>query len=70
MGAGVVHLAWPEFLAHRPVTAVALCPAPGQAQALVAYGPVGAQLGAAQLLQVRAHARVEGRTRDAVALPV
>jgi hypothetical protein len=40
------------LLAQRPVTGVAFCPGPSPLL-LASYAPVGAQLGAAALLQVR-----------------
>lgn len=47
-------LGHPELLADRPVNAVAFAPAAaGEPLLLAAYGPVGAQLGGAELLKVR-----------------
>jgi len=51
MGAGLLHLGWEEVLAHRPVTSVSFSPSSTETQVLVAYGPVGAQLGAAELIK-------------------
>ncbi|KAL6760326.1 hypothetical protein V8C86DRAFT_1130830 [Haematococcus lacustris] len=51
LGGGLLHLTWPELLDQRPVTALAACPNPLEPLLLVAYGPVGAQLGPAQLLK-------------------
>ena len=55
---GVLPLGHPVLLADRPVNAVAFTSASaGEPLVLAAYGPVGAQLGGAELLKVR---RAEG----------
>lgn len=51
MGAGMLHLEWAEVLANRPVTAVSFSPGATDSLLLVAYGPVGAQLGTAELIK-------------------
>ena len=56
LGAGIVPLGHPELLANRPVNALALISATvGEPLVLAAYGPVGAQLGTAELLKVCRH---------------
>lgn len=59
-------LGHPDLLSNRPVNALAFSsPNSGEPLLLAAYGPVGAQLGAAELLKVRdikgegSHARSE-----------
>lgn len=52
LSGGLLHLGWDALLAHRPVTAVAFSPSPTEPLLLAAYGPVGAQLGAGELLKV------------------
>ena len=53
LGAGVVPLGHPDLLSNRPVNALAFSSSSsGEPLLLAAYGPVGAQLGAAELLKV------------------
>lgn len=52
VSSGIVPLAHEGLLAHRPVNSLAFVPAGGEPLVLAAYGPVGAQLGAAELLKV------------------
>ena len=52
MSSGIVPLAHEGLLVHRPVNSLAFVPAGGDPLVLAAYGPVGAQLGAAELLKV------------------
>jgi len=54
LSGGCVHLSWSALLANRPVIALAFNPLPTEATVLVAYGPVGAQLGGGEeLIKVR-----------------
>jgi hypothetical protein len=62
----MVPLAYSPLLANRPVTSVALVPTAGEALVLAAYGPLGAELGAEELLKVRGGGEVEWeREREA-----
>jgi len=47
LSGGCITLSWDALLANRPVAAVAFSPLTTEATVLVAYGPVGSQLGAA-----------------------
>lgn len=49
----VTPLALPPSHCNRPVTSLAFSPVASDPHLLVAYGPVGAQLGAAELIKVR-----------------
>ncbi len=52
---GSIRLVWDALLANRPVAALAFSPLASDSAVLVAYGPVGSQLGSsADLLKVGA----------------